>query len=94
MNKFIPLMASGLLALSTSAMASGQDPHSKDHAAMGHAKPAAETQAQQEFRALDKNKDGKLSKAELPSNHPMASHFEMMDTDKDGVLSEAEYTAH
>lgn len=63
-------------------------------AAMGHAKPANETKAQKDFRALDKNKDGKLSKAELPSSHPMAGHFDMMDTDKDGALSEAEYTAH
>lgn len=94
MNKFASSMALGLLALSTSVMASGQDPHSKDHAAVGHAKPATQTKAQQEFRTLDKNKDGNLSKAELPSNHPMASHFQMMDTDKDGALSEAEYTAH
>ncbi len=94
MNKFVSLMTYGILALSSSAMAAGQAQNPTDHTAMGHAKPAAETKAQKEFRALDKNKDGKLSKAELPSDHPMAGHFDMMDTDKDGALSEAEYTVH
>ena len=44
-----------------------------------------------EFVALDKNKDGKLSKAEFPANHPLAPHFGMLDANRDGNLSPAEF---
>lgn len=92
MNKFVSLAAVGLLSLSAVAVAAEPQAHGS-HAV--HAAPTAEiTPAQKEFRALDKNQDGKLSKAEMPAKHPMAAHFAMMDTNKDGVLSEAEYTGH
>ncbi|HEY0660306.1 MAG TPA: EF-hand domain-containing protein [Lysobacter sp.] len=57
--------------------------HSKSHA--GHAAPDA-------FAALDKNKDGALSKAEL-SKHPMTAHASMVDANKDGVLNRSEFAA-
>lgn len=44
-----------------------------------------------EFAALDKNKDGRLSKAEIPAKHAVAPHFGMLDANKDGNLSPAEY---
>ena len=92
MNKFVSLAAVGLLSLSAVAVAAEPQAHGS-HA--GHAAPTAEiTPAQKEFRVLDKNQDGKLSKAEMPAKHPMAAHFAMMDTNKDGMLSEAEYTGH
>lgn len=47
-----------------------------------------------EFAALDKNKDGKLAKAELPKDSPIRPHFDMLDTDKDGSLSSAEYAGY
>ncbi|WP_372363569.1 hypothetical protein ACCQ07_22330 (plasmid) [Xanthomonas sp. NCPPB 3583] len=54
-----------------------------------HKKMAAD-----EFAALDKNKDGKLTKAELPKDSPVRPHFEMLDADKDGSLSSAEFAGH
>ena len=90
MNKMSARIALGFLIAPAVAIAAPQA-HG-DH--RGHAAPPAETAAQKEFRALDKDKDGKLSKAEMPAKHPMAAHFAMMDADKDGVLSEAEYTGH
>jgi len=54
-----------------------------------HKKMAAD-----EFAALDKNKDGKLTKAELPKDSPVRPHFEMLDADKNGSLSSAEFAGH
>lgn len=51
----------------------------------GHAAPDA-------FTALDTNKDGVLSKAEL-AKHPMAAHASMVDANKDGVLNRSEFAA-
>jgi len=61
--------------------------HGMGHA--GHAPPTVGTS----FQALDGNKDGKLSRAEM-GKHPMAAHFAMMDTDKNGYVSPAEAAAH
>lgn len=54
-----------------------------------HKKMAAD-----EFAALDKNKDGKLTKAELPKDSPIRPHFDMLDADKDGSLSNAEFAGY
>ena len=54
-----------------------------------HQKMAAE-----EFAKLDKNKDGKLSKVEIPAQHPMYAHFDMLDGNKDGSVSKDEFTTH
>ena len=59
------------------------------HQHAGHAPMAASSG----FAALDSNKDGRLSKAEM-AKHPMAAHFAMMDTDKDGYLSPPELASH
>ncbi|PJR31323.1 hypothetical protein ASJ34_08465 [Xanthomonas campestris pv. campestris] len=45
-----------------------------------------------EFTALDANRDGKLSKAEM-AKHKLAPHFGMLDLDKNGSLSSAEFAA-
>lgn len=54
-----------------------------------HQKMAAE-----EFAKLDKNKDGKLSKAEIPAQHPLSAHFDMLDGNKNGSISKDEFTLH
>jgi len=64
---------------------------SHDHAA--HSAPAAaKPTVSPTFAALDKDKDGFLSKAEM-AKHPMAAHFGMMDTTKDGKLSPREFSS-
>lgn len=52
-----------------------------DHAAMGKA----------QFAKLDVNKDGFVSKSEVPKD--MQAHFGMMDANKDGKLTEAELSS-
>lgn len=56
---------------------------------MDHPKMAAT-----EFAALDKNKDGKVSRSEVPASNPLTQHFGMLDGDKDGSLSTAEFAKH
>lgn len=58
-----------------------------DHADQG--KPDSKTT---EFAALDANKNGKLSKAEL-AKHKLGPHFGMLDANKNGTLSPAEFAA-
>lgn len=71
----------------------GQMDHSKMDMSgkkpVDHAKMAAG-----EFTALDKNKDGKLSAAEVPAKSSIKPHFSMLDTNKDGTLSKAEHAKH
>src|SRR3546814_14974577 len=44
--------------------------------------------ADAEFVKFDQNKDGKISKSEVPAKHAMTAHFGMLDADKDGSLSQ------
>lgn len=71
----------------------GQMDHSKmdmsDNKPVDHKKMATD-----EFAALDKNKDGKIAKAEVPAKHLLAAHFSMLDTNRDGTLSPAEFAKH
>ncbi len=76
------------------AVASAQT-HGHAHAAptvQAPAAPAAPDDTTKEFNALDSNKDGRLSTAEL-AKHPMAAHASMVDANKDGTLSRAEFKA-
>jgi Ca2+-binding EF-hand superfamily protein len=50
--------------------------------------------AAKEFAALDKNHDGKLSRAEVSADKNLPRHFAMLDADKDGKLSEEEFAKH
>ena len=36
----------------------------------------------EEFAKLDADKNGQLSRSELPKEHKFAAHFDMLDTDK------------
>jgi hypothetical protein len=44
-----------------------------------------------DFVALDRNRDGYISKVEALANPEVHKRFAAFDTDKDGLLSEAEY---
>ena len=43
------------------------------------------------FTKLDTNKDGFISKSELPAKHPLLPHFGMVDKNKDGKLDKKEF---
>lgn len=45
-----------------------------------------------EFMALDRNRDGLISKVEALGNGEIQKRLSAFDRDKDGLLSEAEYT--
>ena len=47
-----------------------------------------------EFARLDGNKDGRLSRREVPSTHALSAHFGMLDGNKDGFLTRAEFDKH
>lgn len=71
----------------------GQMDHSKMD--MSGKKPADHSKmAASEFAALDKNKDGKLSAAEVRAKSSLKPHFAMLDANKDGTLSKAEHAKH
>jgi hypothetical protein len=44
-----------------------------------------------DFVALDRNRDGYISKVEALANPEVQKRFAVFDTDKDGLLSESEY---
>lgn len=46
-----------------------------------------------DFASLDRNTDGALSRAELPSAHVLYKDFTRFDTDSNGKLSKAEFDA-
>lgn len=73
---FVPLL---LLLLSTAASAQYAD---------GSSPPAA---PRADFAALDKNKDGFLSKYEASADREVGKRFAAFDLDHDGRLSEKEY---
>ncbi|MDR0225590.1 MAG: EF-hand domain-containing protein [Burkholderiaceae bacterium] len=52
-----------------------------------------EIKAQREFKMLDFNKDGKLSRAEVALFPRLAAAFDEADTDKDGFVSYEEVKA-
>ena len=45
-----------------------------------------------EFKSLDSNADGNLSKSEAAKEKLFSKHFSYADTNKDGLLNEEEYT--
>ena len=85
--KIAPMASALLLSLAVVTPVTAAEPPAKDRAAHESHKQAT---GAQDFAALDKNKDGSLSKEEM-AKHPMAAHFGMMDADKNGKLSKSEY---
>lgn len=89
----IALVLAWLLAMPAAYAGDGEH---HDHAAMknGTAAPAAHDTAHPPsaaFTALDTDRNGQISRAELPKNHRLAPHFGMLDTDRSGSLSPAEF---
>jgi len=54
---------------------------------------AMKEKAAQGFAALDADKNGALSQAEIANNAIAAKNFANLDTDKDGSLSKSEFDA-
>jgi len=55
------------------------------------AEPTALPGPRADFVALDRNRDGHISKVEALANPEVYKRFSAFDTDKDGLLSESEY---
>lgn len=63
-----------------------------EHAHHAPAKSAdAEKANDAEFARLDTDKDGFVSKAELPAKHPLLPHFGMVDKNRDARLDRKEF---
>ena len=60
-----------------------------------HHAPAKSNDAEKandaEFAKLDTDKDGFISKSELPAKHPLLPHFGMVDKNRDGKLDRKEF---
>lgn len=81
----LTLASAGALAAPQAHPSAPPMDHSKTAAA-----PDASSDITKAFDALDTNKDGQLSKAEL-AKHPMAAHASMVDADKNGSLNRDEF---
>ena len=98
-----PVLQAAAAVLLTSAFmlpaARAQAAETADKASTGQASasPApltkGEIKAQREFKRLDFNKDGKLSRTEVALFPRLAAAFDEADTDKDGYVSYAEVQA-
>jgi hypothetical protein len=53
--------------------------------------PGSTKVAPPEFKSLDANKDGRVSRDEAKSQTDLTSTFATLDTDRDSYLSEAEF---
>jgi EF hand domain-containing protein len=61
----------------------------QDKSASGSVRGGASVSAS-EFRRMDKNKDGYLSKDEVEGNASLSSSFDQLDADHDGKLARSE----
>jgi Ca2+-binding EF-hand superfamily protein len=66
-----------------------QEPAAKQSDKMDHRK-----MAEDEFKSLDQNSDGKITQQEIPSGSPVAAQFDQLDANKDGSLSKREFAKH
>lgn len=86
-------IAFALALLFVAPLASAGSGEGHDHAATksGKATHPAHDVASAAFTALDADKNGQVSRAELPQDHKLSAHFAMLDTDKSDSLSPAEF---
>jgi hyperosmotically inducible protein len=61
--------------------------------AQDRAQPAPHGASRPDFVALDRNRDGSISKVEALGNPEVYKRFSAFDRDRDGLLSEAEHAA-
>lgn len=87
-----PVFSILLLSIMATGTAFAAEPTKAATTLMDHSKHAGHDTAPDAFAALDINKDGVLSKAEI-AKHPMAAHAGMVDANKDGKLSKSEFAA-
>jgi hypothetical protein len=73
--------ASMLILAASTASASGEP--------AGNASPVPGLRA--DFMALDRNRDGLISRFEANGDHELVKRFALFDANKDGVLSEDEF---
>lgn len=80
MSKILIVSATALLALTT-AYANDDDKRTDDK------------QASATFKAMDANRDDRLTQNEVSGDPTVAQNFTALDHDGDGYLSKKEYTA-
>lgn len=73
------------LALAVSARAQGQPPDAKP------AMRLSSSQIQQAFQFMDRNRDGRLTRAEAGLFPRIERHFDRIDGNRDGSVSPAEF---
>ncbi|AMJ56353.1 MULTISPECIES: hypothetical protein [Stenotrophomonas] len=82
----------GAITLAPISIAHAQHAGHDHHAPA--AKPAAtapQADAAASFKRFDANKDGFISREELPTGHPLLPHFGMSDGNRDGKLDAKEF---
>lgn len=92
MKFFIQAALIGAITLASISIAQAQHAGHEHHAPT--AKPAAkapQADAAATFKRFDANKDGFISREELPSDHPLLPHFGMSDGNRDGKLDAKEF---
>jgi hypothetical protein len=103
MHKLTSVFGAAAVLAASAAFAQGADPNpgypqqqtpsttpaTEPSGEMDHKKMAGD-----EFKSLDQNGDGKISKDEIPSGSALADQFSTLDTDKDGALSKKEFRKH
>ena len=93
MNIRLALPLALLMIASTPALAQDHGAHGT-HAASGkQATNAPARLVDADFDKLDADKDGHVTRAELPKEHPLRAHFLMADKNRDGKLDRAEFGA-
>jgi hypothetical protein len=66
------------------------EPSTQPSGKMEHRKMAED----EEFASLDRNRDGRLAREEIPVDNPVAAQFEQLDVNKDGGLSKREFAKY
>ncbi len=92
MKTVFSLLLFSIIATGTAFAAEPQTSTKPAPTTIDHSKMAMPNSTPDTFTALDANKDGFLSKAEL-AKHPMAAHAGMVDANQDGKLSRGEFDA-
>ena len=95
MKKFFEMLMLCAILAGGAVLAYAQDPHQPQQEPRGESAGSATPMRTMQFQMpsfadLDKNKDKKLSREELPSQWPPQA-FDRLDENKDGFIDEAEF---